>query len=148
MRVLRRPVRQPNDGNIPAVGELPLLMEIRRRFACGVQHDHLDAPDVIGWTREGDAEHESSGLAVVITDRAGGEKRMFVGAAHAGETWSCVIGEQDDAVVDAEGWATFRTLSGHISVYLPERAADTLEHDRELHRIVRETAEDTEELRA
>ncbi len=130
----------PNDGNIPAVGERPLLMEIRQRFAYGVQHDHLDAPDVIGWTREGDTEHEGSGVAVVITDRDGGEKHMFVGAAHAGETWSCVIGEQDDVVVDAESWATFRTLDGRISVYLPESAADALEHDRELHRIVRETA--------
>lgn len=138
----------PNDGNIPAVRELPLLMEIRRRFAYGVQHDYLDAPDVIGWTREGDAEYKDSGLAVVITDRDGGEKRMFVGASHAGETWSCVVGEQDDVVVDGDGWATFRTLGGRISVYLPERAADALEHDRELHRIVRETAEDTEELRA
>lgn len=85
---------------------------------------------------------------MVITDRDGDEKRMFVGAAHAGETCSCVIGEQDDVAVDAERWGTFRTLGGRISIYLPERDADALEHDRELHRIVRETAEDTEELRA
>lgn len=85
---------------------------------------------------------------MVITDRDGGEKRMFVGAGHAGETWSRVVGGQDDVMVDTEGWGTFRTLGGRISVYLPERAANALEHDRELHRIVRETAEDTEELRA
>ncbi len=81
-------------------------------------------------------------------ERAIDEKRMFVGAGHAGETWSCVVGGQDDVMVDAEGWGTFRTLGGRISVYLPERVANALEHDRELHRIVRETAEDTEELRA
>ena len=82
-------------------------------------------------------------------DRDGGEKRMFVGAGHAGETWACVIGEQDDVVVDAEGWATFRTLGGRLAVYLPGRCADALKHiDRELHAIVREIAEDTEELRA
>ena len=138
----------PNDGNIPAVRELPLLMEIRRRFAYGCQHDYLDAPDVIGWTREGDAEHAGSGVAVVLTDRDGGEKRMFVGIAHAGETWTCVVGEQDDVAIDAEGWGTFHTFGGRLSVYLPEKTADALEHDRELHRIVRETAEDTEELRA
>ena len=138
----------PNDGNIPAVRELPLLMEIRRRFAYGAQHDFLDAPDVIGWTREGDAEHPGSGVAVVLTDRDGGEKRMFVGASHAGETWACVVGEQDDVVVDAEGWATFRTLGGRLSVYLPEKTADALENDRQLHRIAREIAEDTEEMRA
>ena len=138
----------PNDGNIPAVRELPLLMEIRRRFAYGTQHDYLDAPDVIGWTREGDAEHAGSGIAVVLTDRDGGEKRMFVGSAHADETWTCVVGEQDDVAIDAEGWGTFHTFGGRLSVYLPEKTADALEHDRELHRIVRETADDTEELRA
>ena len=138
----------PNDGNIPAVGELPLLMEIRRRFAYGPQHDFLDAPDVIGWTREGDDEHEGSGVAVVLTDRNGGEKRMLVGARHAGERWGCVIGEQDDVVVDADGWATFRTLGGRLSIYLPERTADALEHDPQLHRIAREIAADTEEMRA
>ena len=55
---------------------------------------------------------------MVITDRDGGEKRMFVGAGHAGETWSCVVGGQDDVMVDAEGWGTFRTLGGRTSVYL------------------------------
>ena len=138
----------PNDGNIPAVRELPLLMEIRRRFAYGAQHDFLDAPDVIGWTREGDDEHEGSGVAVVLTDRDGGEKRMFVGEGHAGERWACVVGEQDDVEVGADGWATFRTLGGRLSVYLPEKTADALENDRQLHRIAREIAEDTEEMRA
>lgn len=138
----------PNGGNIPAVTELPLLMEVRRRFAYGQQHDFLDSPDVIGWTREGDDEHEGSGVAVVLTDRDGGEKRMYVGARHAGETWGCVVGEQADTVVDADGWATFRTLGGRLSVYLPERTADALEHDRVLHRIVRETAEDGEGMRS
>ena len=38
----------PNDGNIPAVRELPLLMELRQRFAYGQQHDYLDDPDTIG----------------------------------------------------------------------------------------------------
>ena len=103
---------------------------------------------MIGWTREGDEEHEGSGVAVVLTDRDGGEKRMFVGAGHAGETWSCVIGEQDDAVVDAEGWVTFRTLGGRLSVYLPEKTADALEHDRQLHCIARDIASDTEKMRA
>ena len=137
----------PNDGNIPAVREL-LLMEIRRRFAYGAQHDFLDAPDVIGWTREGDAEHPGSGVAVALTDRDGGKKRMFAGAGHAGETWACVIGEQGDVVVDAQGWETFRTLGGRLAVYLLERSAEALEHDRELHAIVREIVKDTEEMRA
>ena len=137
----------PNGGNIPAVQELPLLMEVRRRFSYGPQHDFLDAPDVIGWTREGESEHPGSGLAVVLTDRDGGQKHMYVGKHHAGETWSCVLGEQSDTQIDAEGWADFSTLDGRLSVYLPEQATHALEHDCILRRIVRETAEDTEEMR-
>ena len=137
----------PNGGNIPAVQELPLLMEIRRRFSYGTQHDFLDACDIIGWTREGDSEHPGSGLAVVLTDRNGGKKRMYVGKHHAGETWSCVLGEQADTQVETDGWATFSTLGGRLSVYLPERTTTALEHDRILRRIVRETAEDTEDMR-
>ncbi len=59
----------PNDA-IPAVAELPLLMEVRRRFSYGAQHDYLDEPDLVGWTREGDEEHVDSGLAVVLCNRA------------------------------------------------------------------------------
>lgn len=58
----------PNDA-IPAVAELPLLMEIRRRFAYGVQHDYFDEADLVGWTREGDEDIESNGVAVVLNNR-------------------------------------------------------------------------------
>lgn len=58
----------PNDA-IPAVAELPLLMEVRRRFAYGAQHDYLDEADLAGWTREGDDEHVDSGVAVVLCSR-------------------------------------------------------------------------------
>ena len=61
---------------------------------------------------------------------------------------SPAVGEQDDVVVGEDGWATFRTLGGRLSVYLPERSADALEHDRQPHRIARAIAGDTEEMRA
>lgn len=58
----------PNDA-IPVVAELPLLMEIRRRFAYGPQHDYLDEADLAGWTREGEESREDSGVAVVLCSR-------------------------------------------------------------------------------
>ncbi len=58
----------PNDA-IPAVAELPLLMEVRRRFAYGTQHDYLDEADLAGWTREGDESRPGSGVAVVLCNR-------------------------------------------------------------------------------
>lgn len=119
----------PNDGNIPAVRELPLLMELRRRFAYGAQHDYLDDPDLIGWTREGDSEHGNAGLAVLLTDRCGGRKRMYVGAGHEGERWMCVIGQEDDTTVGADGCITCACAAGSLSVYVPERTAEVLEND-------------------
>ena len=119
----------PNDGNIPAVVELPLLMEIRRRFAYGRQRDWLDDADTIGWTREGERGREGSGVAVVLTDRAGGTKRMLVGEGHAGELWHCVIGEEKDVRIGPDGWAEFGCGGGRLSVYLSDAAAGVLEHD-------------------
>lgn len=119
----------PNDGNIPAVRELPLLMELRRRFAYGPQHDYLDDPDVVGWTREGDGRHGGSGVACVLTDRAGGAKRMYVGSRHAGERWVSVLGGESDASVGDDGCAEFVCKGGSLSVYLPEDTAGVLEND-------------------
>jgi len=117
----------PNDG-IPAVRELPLLMELRRRFAFGRQRDYLDDRDVIGWTREGD-EHILSGIAVLLTDKDGGEKTMCVGKSHFGEVWDCVLGDDGKVTIDEDGCATFGCGSGRLSVYLSDAAALVLDHD-------------------
>lgn len=119
----------PNDGGIPAVKELPLLMEVRRRFAYGPQHDYLDNPDVIGWTREGVDDMEVSGCAVVLTDKEHSEKNMYVGTRHANERWICVMGEENAVNIDEGGNATFPVGDGKCSVYLPESAANILSHD-------------------
>ena len=125
----------PNGVNIPTVAELPLLMEIRRRFAYGEQRDFLSNPDVIGWTRAGDAEHDASGVAAILTDRSESQLTMEVGNEHAGETWRCVIGEEDDVSIADDGTAVFKVSAGKLSVYLPETAIKTLNCDsRALHR--------------
>lgn len=144
----------PNDA-IPAVAELPLLMEVRRRFAYGAQHDYLDEADLAGWTREGD--DKSEGLAVVLCSRTlpGQDwvaeeapedaesdvmtpafeeqpwpvKYMYVGHAHAGETWKCVLGDINDVVIDENGMGGFpASLASMVSVYLPEEAAKLLDN--------------------
>ncbi len=113
----------PNDG-IPAVAELPLLMEIREDCAFGTQNDYFDEPDIVGWTREG--SEEGPGCAVVLSRQDGGAKLMNVGAAHAGERWVCVLGEENFVQIDDEGSAHFSAGDTLISVYLPEDAAEGL----------------------
>lgn len=120
---------EPNGGYIPAVTELPLLMEIRRKYAYGQQNDYLDDADLIGWTREGDADHAGSGIAVLLSDRGEGAKTMCVGASHAGETWTCILGDEADVTIGADGNATFDAGAGRLSVYLSKAEASKLEHD-------------------
>ncbi|MCH3968175.1 MAG: alpha-amylase [Atopobiaceae bacterium] len=131
----------PNDGGIPAVKELPLLMECRRSFAYGTQRDYLDDADLIGWTRAGDPSQAPAdvaklpgGVAVVLSDRNDGAKHMCVGEGHVGETWRCVIGAEADVTIGEDGCADFDAGPGSLSVYLPAPAADALEHDRILTR--------------
>ncbi len=115
---------------LPTVHELPLLMEIRQRLSYGEQRDYFNNPSLIGWTREGDDTHSASGLAVVITDAKGGTKRMLVGKRHAGETFSCVVGQEGSVEIDEDGYGEFATPAGCGSVYVCADAAATLEHDK------------------
>lgn len=129
----------PNDG-IPAVAELPLLMEIRRDCAYGEERSYLDEPDVVGWTRAGSAN--GPGCAVVLSRRDGGAKRMKVGHDHAGERWVCVLGEESFVEIDDGGWGDFDAGGALVSVYLPEEAAQRLSSFPIIVRPGREDAAD------
>lgn len=120
----------PND-RIPAVAELPLLLEIRRRFAFGYQADFFDEPDLVAWERSGDPEHPMSGCVVVLSSRDGSEepvrKTLPMGEHHAGEEWICVLGENRGPVeVQEDGSATFEVGTAMVSVYLRVEAARSL----------------------
>ena len=56
-------------------------------------------------------------------------KDMYVGTRHAGETWRCVLGEVASCVIGEDGVGRFPAGYGQlVSVYLPEEAADRLDH--------------------
>nr|WP_243108385.1 alpha-amylase [Maliibacterium massiliense] len=65
----------PHD-NIPPAPHLKALLWARMHVAYGFQHDYFDHANIVGWTREGDDMHPSSGLAAVLSDGPGGSKRM------------------------------------------------------------------------
>lgn len=113
----------PNDG-IPAVAELPLLMEVRMSCAYGMQRDYFDDPGIIGWTREGSPD--GPGCAALVSRTDGGVKHMEVGASHAGERWICVLGEEAVVEIGEDGWADFPAKGALVAVYLPEAAASAL----------------------
>lgn len=117
----------PETGDLPAVVELPLLMTMRRALAHGPQHDAFDAPDVVGFAREGDDAHPGSGLAVVLSDRLAGVKRLYVGSRHAGKTWISVVGGHEPVVVGDDGAVELPVGDGGLSVYVPEAAKPILD---------------------
>lgn len=102
-------------------GELDVMTFIRRTRLFGIQHDYFDHEDIIGWTLEGDGTHPNSGVAVVMTDRLGGKKRMYVGSQHAGEGWIDAMGIiPGEVLIDGEGCGVFSCADGSVSVWTKE----------------------------
>jgi alpha-amylase len=113
-----------NDENdheifLNTVEELPALLRARKEFAYGIQRDFFDLPNCIGWTREGDEEHE--GCAVVLSNGDAGTKIMEVGKRYAGKTFYDLLGRYDTGIrINEEGWAEFSVPAGSVSVWVPK----------------------------
>ena len=114
----------PHDGIAP-VAQLPKLMKLRERYAYGTEHLFFDDGSLVGFTREGDAEHPDSGIAVVLTDSCGGSKRMYIGERFAGRRMADTLGNFPATVtVSADGWGDFPVKGGSVSVWAAEAASE------------------------
>lgn len=101
--------------------KLDPLLKARLDYAYGKQNDYLDSDDLIGWTREGLSSKPNSGLATIMTDRAGGSKTMYVGTSHAGEQWKDITGNFTDKItIGSNGNGTFKVKEGSVSVWVPD----------------------------
>ncbi|MBD0345182.1 MAG: alpha-amylase [Coleofasciculus sp. Co-bin14] len=90
----------------------------RRNFAYGPQYDYFDHPDIIGWTRLGDAQHPKA-MAVIMSDGSGGSKWMEVGKPNT--TFIDLTEHIKEPVYTNEwGWGEFRCNGGSVSVWLQE----------------------------
>ncbi|MBR3163041.1 MAG: alpha-amylase [Clostridia bacterium] len=108
----------PHD-NVEKVKDLRLLMELRKERAYGEQHDYLDHPNVIGWTREGNEEILQSGLAVLISNKEDAEKMMYIGKQFIGETFIDALGNCSEEIkIDETGSGLFKVKSKSASVWV------------------------------
>lgn len=108
--------------------EIDILLQIRQERVYGPQHDYFDHPDIVGWTLEGNEEHGSRGVAVILTNRTGGEKTMYVGSQHAGELWfDAMTAQSQEVTIGEDGNAVFSCADGSLSVWIQES-------DEEWHR--------------
>ena len=114
----------PHDNIEPIRDTLLPLMQARRDYAYGRQNDYFDHPNTIGWTREGDDEHENSGLAVVLTNGSAGDKRMYVGEKFAGtQFYDCTGNRPETIKIEEDGFADFKVADGSVSVWIKKPGA-------------------------
>ena len=94
-------------------------MKARQLFSYGRQRDYFDHPNVIGWSREGNADHPGSGIAVLLSNGDDGWKWMEIGKAHAGEIFFDFLGNHSGEVtINTDGWGEFKTKGGSVSAWV------------------------------
>ncbi len=109
--------------------EIDKVMYARKNCAYGTQHDYLDDPDTIGWTREGLGQVANSGLAALISDYNTGTatKRMYVGTSHKGEVWYDVTGNISDKVtISNDGYGVFKVKNKSYSVWINKKTGSNI----------------------
>ena len=113
--------------NRPMVPNLGKLIKARRWYAYGAQQDYFDDDHIVGWVRRGDIEHENSGMAVVMSDDAGGSVRMGMGPECAGVRFYDVLGVCTQPVtLDKNGVGEFFTDGRSVSVWVRRSAFEDL----------------------
>ncbi len=116
------PVRQR-----PLVPNLGKLIKLRRWFAYGKQTDYIPEDTLRGWTRQGDLEHEESGLAVVMSTGEAGSVSMDMGRSHAGEVFRDVMEVcPEPVIIGKNGMGEFRTADHNVSVWVRESAFEDI----------------------
>ena len=95
---------------------LDAMLDARKRFHFGDQHDYFDHPNTVAWVRTGDAEHPGS-MVVVLCNGEGGSKRVNAFAKEA--SFVDRTGHNKDEVkTDGEGWAEFSAPAGSLSIWI------------------------------
>ena len=109
---------QEHEITLNRLDKLEVMLHARKHLSYGKQNDYFDNPNCIGWTREGDSEHEGSACAVVISNGEDAAKTMFVGEQHAGKVFVDFLGNVEDQVVIGEdGHAEFKTKGRSVSIW-------------------------------
>lgn len=116
-------------SGIPSIKEkIRPLMLARRFLAYGRQIEYFDHPDAIGWTRTGDANHQYSGLAALVSNGAGSTKRMYVGEHMAGtECFDCTGNIGEVVPVGQDGYGVFSVREKSCSVWVSTKAKQYFE---------------------
>ena len=92
------------------------MLEVRRKYNFGDQHDYFDHPNCIAWVRSGNPEHPGA-LVVVLTNGDAGFKHVETFANN--KKFFNVLNPADDAITtDEKGEADFNCPPGGVSVWV------------------------------
>lgn len=95
---------------------LDAMLDARRKYNFGDQHDYFDHPNCIAWVRTGDDEHPGS-MVVIMSNGEDGTKRVNAFAKNA--RFKDVCGYiADEITTDDNGEADFRCQGGKVSVWV------------------------------
>lgn len=95
---------------------IEVMLDARRKYNHGDQHDYFDHPNCIAWVRTGDEEHPGA-MVVVLTNGDAGTKR--VQTHHPNAKFVDATGHQPDPITtDANGDADFTCPPGQVSVWV------------------------------
>ncbi|MEG0276691.1 MAG: alpha-amylase [Coprobacillus sp.] len=92
------------------------MLYLRKYHALGEQIDYLDDSSIIGWTRQG---NHLDGLACLLSDSVGGQKRMFMGKEYANTVFvDRLKNVLEEITIDKDGYGCFKVNGGSVSVYV------------------------------
>jgi len=98
---------------------LDILLDARRKYAYGEQHNYFDHPCTAGFVRMGNEENPESGLAFLISNGEDGNKTMNVGNHRKGEVWYEYTGNiKEEVTIDEDGNGNFLVEGGNLAVWV------------------------------
>ncbi|MEL7330170.1 MAG: alpha-amylase [Cyanobacteria bacterium J06559_1] len=95
---------------------LDRLLFARSHCAYGEQQDYFERPNLIGWTRLGNAAHPQA-MAVVMSNDVGGAQWMFVGK-HNRQFVDITQHQSKPVWSDHKGWGRFTCQGSSVSVWV------------------------------
>ncbi|WP_316789718.1 alpha-amylase [Pedobacter frigoris] len=99
--------------------DIDVMLQVRKHFAYGEQFDYFDHPNCIGWTRQGDEDHENSGCAVLMSNGEAAQKMMHMGPKFAGKIFkNALCNEEDRVKIDDNGDGAFTVNEGKVSIWV------------------------------
>ena len=109
---------QEHQITLPQLDKMEVFLHVRKQLAYGKQNDYFDHHNCIGWTREGNDEHENSGCAVILSNGDEGSKVMHIGTRNAGKIFVDYLGNVDGEIqIGEDGSAEFKVAGRSVSVW-------------------------------